>query len=219
MTRVLIADDEALVRGGLRMILGTQPDIEVVADAADGEDAVLLAARLKPDVVLMDIHMPRLDGIAATERILAECADIRIIVLTTFDLDEYVYRALRAGASGFMLKTTPPKDLAGALQAAARGDALLSPSITRRLIDHYTATAPAATAGSPGLAELTARETEVLRMMADGLSNREIAHQLFLGEATVKTHVNRIFAKLGVRDRVQAVVLAYQTGVAQLRRR
>ncbi|MBM0226322.1 MULTISPECIES: response regulator transcription factor [Micromonospora] len=216
MIRVLIADDEALVRGGLRMILGAQPDIEVVADAADGEDAVLLAARFQPAVVLMDIHMPRLDGIAATERILAARADVRIIMLTTFDLDEYVYRALRAGASGFMLKTTPPKDLAEALRTAARGDALLSPSITRRLIDHYTATAPVG--GSPGLADLTLRETEVLRMMALGLSNREIAGQLFVGEATVKTHVNRIFAKLGVRDRVQAVVLAYQAGVAQLRR-
>jgi DNA-binding NarL/FixJ family response regulator len=214
--RVLIADDEALVRGGLRMILGAQPDIDVVADAADGEEAARLAARLAPDVVLMDIHMPRLDGIAATERILAECADVRVIMLTTFDLDEYVYRALRAGASGFMLKTTPPRDLADALRTAARGDALLSPSITRRLIDHYTATA--SPAGSPGLAELTARETEVLRMIALGLSNREIADQLFVGEATVKTHVNRIFAKLGVRDRVQAVVLAYQTGVAPLRR-
>ncbi|MFI5484920.1 response regulator [Micromonospora echinaurantiaca] len=216
MIRVLIADDEALVRGGLRMILGAQPDIEVVADAADGEDAVRLAARFEPDVVLMDIHMPRLDGIVAAERILAERAEVRIIMLTTFDLDEYVYRALRAGASGFMLKTTPPKDLADALRTAARGDALLSPSITRRLIDHYTATAPVA--GSPGLTELTARETEVLRMMALGLSNREIANQLFVGEATVKTHVNRIFAKLGVRDRVQAVVLAYQSGLAQFRR-
>jgi DNA-binding NarL/FixJ family response regulator len=214
--RVLIADDEALVRGGLRMILGAQPDFEVVADAADGEDAARLAAEFEPDVVLMDIHMPRLDGIAATERILAEHADVRVIMLTTFDLDEYVYRALRAGATGFMLKTTPPKDLAEALRTAARGDALLSPTITRRLIDHYTTTA--LPAGSPSLAELTARETEVLRMMALGLSNREIADQLFLSEATVKTHVNRIFAKLGVRDRVQAVVLAYQTGVAQLRR-
>ncbi|MGS2619738.1 response regulator [Micromonospora sp. LZ34] len=216
MTRVLIADDEALVRGGLRMILGAQSDITVVADAADGEEAVRLAARFEPEVVLMDIHMPRLDGIAATERILAAHADVRIIMLTTFDLDEYVYRALRAGASGFLLKTTPPKDLAQALKTAARGDALLSPSITRRLIDHYTATAPPAS--SPGLAELTVRETEVLRLMALGLPNGEIARQLFVAEATVKTHVNRIFTKLGVRDRVQAVVLAYQCGVAQLRR-
>ncbi|SCG65719.1 response regulator [Micromonospora inositola] len=216
MTRVLIADDEALVRGGLRMILTAQPDIEVVADAADGEEAVLLAARCVPDVVLMDIHMAPTDGIAATERILAVRNETRIIMLTTFDLDEYVYRALRAGASGFMLKTTPPRELAEAVRTAARGDALLSPSITRRLIDHYTATATVV--GNPGLAELTARETEVLRMMALGLSNREIASELFVEEATVKTHVNRIFAKLGVRDRVQAVVLAYQSGVAQLRR-
>ncbi|MEU1684707.1 response regulator transcription factor [Micromonospora sp. NPDC005707] len=216
MTRVLIADDEALVRGGLRMILTAQPDLEVVADAADGEEAVQLATRFAPDVVLMDIHMAPVDGIAATERILAARSDIRIIMLTTFDLDEYVYRALRAGASGFMLKTTPPRELAEAVRTAARGDALLSPSITRRLIDHYTATA--SVVAHPSLADLTARETEVLRMMALGLSNREIADRLFVGEATVKTHVNRIFAKLGVRDRVQAVVLAYRSGVAQPRR-
>ncbi|MEV4199245.1 response regulator [Micromonospora globbae] len=216
MTRVLIADDEALVRGGLRMILTAQPDLEVVGDAADGEEAVQLATRYAPDVVLMDIHMAPTDGIAATERILAARGETRVIMLTTFDLDEYVYRALRAGASGFMLKTTPPRELAEAVRIAARGDALLSPSITRRLIDHYTATA--SVVAHPGLAELTARETEVLRMMALGLSNREIAEQLFVGEATVKTHVNRIFAKLGVRDRVQAVVLAYRSGVAQLRR-
>ncbi|WP_433282845.1 response regulator [Micromonospora sp. CA-244673] len=216
MTRVLIADDEALVRGGLRLILTAQPDLEVVADAADGEEAVQLATRFAPDVVLMDIHMAPVDGIAATERILAARSDIRIIMLTTFDLDEYVYRALRAGASGFMLKTTPPRELAEAVRTAARGDALLSPSITRRLIDHYTATA--SVVAHPSLADLTARETEVLRMMALGLSNREIADRLFVGEATVKTHVNRIFAKLGVRDRVQAVVLAYRSGVAQPRR-
>ncbi|MET8911899.1 response regulator transcription factor [Micromonospora sp. NPDC004551] len=216
MTRVLIADDEALVRGGLRLILSAQPDLDVVADAADGEEAVQLAARLAPDVVLMDIHMAPVDGIAATERILAARGDTRIIMLTTFDLDEYVYRALRAGASGFMLKTTPPRELAEAVRTAARGDALLSPSITRRLIDHYTATA--SVVPDPGLAGLTVRETEVLRMMALGLSNREIADQLFVGEATVKTHVNRIFAKLGVRDRVQAVVLAYRSGLAQPRR-
>ncbi|MEO3780707.1 response regulator transcription factor [Micromonospora sp. B11E3] len=213
MTRVLIVDDEALVRGGLRMILGGQPDIEVVGEAADGAEAVRLSARLEPDVVLMDIHMPVLDGVAATERILADRPRRRVVMLTTFDLDEYVYRALRAGACGFLLKTTPPKALGEALHSAARGDALLSPAITRRLIDHYTATARAVRA--PGLAGLTARETEVLRLMARGLSNREIAAQLFLGEATVKTHVNRIFAKLGVRDRVQAVVLAYETGAAQ----
>jgi DNA-binding NarL/FixJ family response regulator len=215
VTRILIADDEALVRGGLRMILGAQPDIDVVAEAADGEEAVLLTAQHQPDVVLMDIHMPRLDGVAATERILADRPDRRVVMLTTFDLDEYVYRSLRAGACGFLLKTTPPKELAGALHAAARGDALLSPGITRRLIDHYTAMAPPTTV--PGLADLTGRETEVLRLMARGLSNREIAGELFLGEATVKTHVNRIFAKLHVRDRVQAVVLAYEAGVVRAR--
>ncbi|GII57811.1 DNA-binding response regulator [Planotetraspora thailandica] len=216
MTRILIADDEALVRGGLRMILGAQPDIDVVAEAVDGEEAARLTARYQPDVVLMDIHMPRLDGLAATERILADRPDRRIVMLTTFDLDEYVYRSLRAGACGFLLKTTPPKDLASALHAAARGDALLSPGITRRLIDHYTATAPPVSV--PGLADLTGRETEVLCLMAGGLSNREIAQELFLGEATVKTHVNRIFAKLRVRDRVQAVVLAYEAGVVRPRR-
>ncbi|MEU6424898.1 response regulator transcription factor [Microbispora sp. NPDC046973] len=216
MTRVLIADDEALIRGGLRMILGTQPDIDVVAEAADGEQAVLLTARHQPDVVLMDIHMPRLDGVAATEQILADRPGRRVVMLTTFDLDEYVYRSLRAGACGFLLKTTPPKELASALRAAARGDALLSPEITRRLIDHYTAMAPPVSA--PGLAHLTGREAEVLRLMARGLSNREIAGELFLGEATVKTHVNRILAKLGVRDRVQAVVLAYEAGVVRPRR-
>ncbi|MFG1612902.1 response regulator [Nonomuraea wenchangensis] len=216
MTRVLIADDEVLVRTGLRMILGTQPGIEVVAEAADGEEALRLTARHDPDVVLMDIHMPRLDGVAATERILAARPDRRVVMLTTFDLDEYVYRSLRAGACGFLLKTTPPKELAGALHAAVRGDTLLSPEITRRLIDHYTSLAPPVSA--PGLTDLTARETEVLRLLARGLSNREISGELHLGEATVKTHINRIFAKLGVRDRVQAVVLAYEVGVVFPRR-
>ncbi|WP_182906546.1 response regulator transcription factor [Microbispora sp. H13382] len=216
MTRILIADDEVLVRTGLRMILGTQPGVEVVAEATDGEEALRLTARHEPDVVLMDIHMPRLDGVAATERILADRPDRRVVMLTTFDLDEYVYRSLRAGACGFLLKTTPPKELASALHAAARGDALLSPQITRRLIDHYTSTAPPVSA--PGLADLTARETEVLCLLARGLSNREIAGELHLGEATVKTHINRVFAKLGVRDRVQAVVLAYEAGVVRPRR-
>ncbi|MFG1754606.1 response regulator transcription factor [Streptosporangium sandarakinum] len=216
MTRVLIADDEALVRTGLRMILGAQPGIEVIAEATDGEEALRLTIRDEPDVVLMDIHMPRLDGVAATERILADRPDRRVVMLTTFGLDEYVYRSLRAGACGFLLKTTPPKELADALHAVARGDALLSPEITRRLIDHYTSQAPPVTA--PGLADLTARETEVLRLLARGLSNREISGELHLGEATVKTHINRIFAKLGVRDRVQAVVLAYEAGVVRPRR-
>ncbi|WP_169987866.1 response regulator transcription factor [Microbispora sp. H10836] len=216
MTRILIADDEVLVRTGLRMILGAQPGIEVVAEATDGEEALRLTARHEPDVVLMDIHMPRLDGVAATERILADRPDRRVVMLTTFDLDEYVYRSLRAGACGFLLKTTPPKELASALHAAARGDALLSPQITRRLIDHYTSMAPPVSA--PGLADLTARETEVLCLLARGLSNREIAGELHLGEATVKTHINRVFAKLGVRDRVQAVVLAYEAGVVRPRR-
>jgi DNA-binding NarL/FixJ family response regulator len=216
VTRILIADDEALVRGGLRMILGAQPGIDVVAEAVDGEEAAVLTARHRPDVVLMDIHMPRLDGVAATGQILADRPECRVVMLTTFDLDEYIYRSLRAGACGFLLKTTPPKELASAVHAAARGDALLSPEITRRLIDHYTAMAPPVSA--PELADLTGRETEVLRLMARGLSNSEIAGELFVGEATVKTHVNRIFTKLRVRDRVQAVVLAYEAGVVRPRR-
>ncbi|GAA4560774.1 response regulator transcription factor [Planotetraspora kaengkrachanensis] len=216
MTRILIADDEALVRGGLRMILSARPDIDVVAEAVDGQEAVRLTALHRPDVVLMDIHMPGLDGVAATEHILADHPGCRVVMLTTFDLDEYVYRSMRAGACGFLLKTTPPKELASAVHAAARGDALLSPEITRRLIDHYTATA--SPVGVPELSDLTGRETEVLRLMARGLSNREIAGELFVGEATVKTHVNRIFAKLDVRDRVQAVVLAFEAGVVRPRR-
>jgi DNA-binding NarL/FixJ family response regulator len=211
--RVVIADDQQLVRAGFRMILGTQPDIEVVGEAADGADAVALAASLAPDVVLMDIRMPGVDGIEATRRILAGERERvpRVLVLTTFDLDEYVYDALRAGASGFLLKDVPPQQLAAAVRPVGDGDALLSPSITRRLIEEF-AVRRTARNSQRDLQELSPREQEVFRLLARGMSNREIADHLIVGETTVKTHVARILAKLGVRDRVQAVVLAYETG-------
>jgi DNA-binding NarL/FixJ family response regulator len=211
--RVLIADDQQLVRAGFRMILGTQPDIDVVGEAADGAEAVALAAALEPDVLLMDIQMPGLDGIEATRRILAGAPDRmpRILILTTFDLDEYVYDALRAGASGFLLKDVPPRQLAAAVRTVGEGDALLSPSITRRLIEEFTVRR-AARRPPRDLGPLSPRELEVFRLLARGLSNREIAEHLIVGETTVKTHVARILAKLGARDRVQAVVIAYETG-------
>jgi DNA-binding NarL/FixJ family response regulator len=211
--RVVIADDQQLVRAGFRMILGTQPDIDVVGEAADGAHAVALAASLEPDVLLMDIQMPGLDGIEATRRILAgEPGRVpRILILTTFDLDEYVYDALRAGASGFLLKDVPPQQLAAAVRTVGEGDALLSPSITRRLIEEF-AVRRAARRTQRDLAELSPRELEVFRLLARGMSNREIADHLIVGETTVKTHVARILAKLGARDRVQAVVLAYESG-------
>ena len=212
--RVVIADDQQLVRAGFRMILGTQPGIEVTGEAADGNQAIDLAAALNPDVVLMDIRMPGIDGIEATRRILAGAPDPapRILMLTTFDLDEYVYDALRAGASGFLLKDVPPHQLAAAVQTVADGDALLSPSITRRLIEEF-ADRRTARETARDLDGLSPRELEVFRLLARGLSNREIADHLIVGDTTVKTHVARILAKLGVRDRVQAVVLAYETGV------
>jgi DNA-binding NarL/FixJ family response regulator len=211
--RVVIADDQQLVRAGFRMILGTQSDIDVVGEAADGDRAVALAASLEPDVLLMDIQMPGIDGIEATRRILAgEGGRVpRVLILTTFDLDEYVYDALRAGASGFLLKDVPPHQLAAAVRTVGEGDALLSPSITRRLIEEFTVRR-AARGTQRALAELSPRELEVFRLLARGMSNREIADYLFVGETTVKTHVARILAKLGARDRVQAVVLAYETG-------
>ena len=211
--RVVIADDQALVRAGFRMILGTQPDIDVVGEAADGDHAVALAASLEPDVLLMDIRMPGMDGIEATRRILAADRDRipRVLILTTFDLDEYVYDALRAGASGFLLKDVPPHQLAAAVRTVGDGDALLSPSITRRLIEEF-AVHRAARRTPRDLAELSPRELEVFRLLARGMSNREIADCLIVGETTVKTHVARILAKLGARDRVQAVVVAYETG-------
>jgi len=208
---VLIADDQALVRAGLRSILETQPDITVVGEAVDGLDAVNLAARRGPDVVLMDVKMPRLDGLEATRRIL-DAGDAAVLVLTTFDLDEYVYAALRAGASGFLLKDAPPEQLIAAVHTLAAGEALIAPAITKRLIERFASISPPPDRAA-AFEELTPRELEVLVLIARGRSNREIAGELVLSEATVKTHVKRILAKLGVRDRVHAVVLAYECGL------
>jgi DNA-binding NarL/FixJ family response regulator len=222
--RVLIADDQALVRAGFRMILERQPDIDVVGEAADGETAVRLARRVRPDVVLMDVRMPGLDGLEATRRLLRPPEDggpvagsppPRVIILTTFDLDEYVYAALRSGASGFLLKDVSPEHLIGAVRTVAVGDALLAPSITRRLIERY-ARPQAPLAGTPeALAALTAREMEVFLLVARGMSNAEIAEGLVVSESTVKTHVAAILAKLGLRNRAQAVVLAYESGLVR----
>jgi DNA-binding NarL/FixJ family response regulator len=217
MTRVLIADDQALVRGGFRMILDAKGDIEVVGEAADGAEAVALAARERPDVVLMDVRMPGTDGIEATRRIVASGSAARIIVLTTYDADEYVFGALQAGASGFMLKDVRPPELVDAIRVVARGDALLAPSVTRRLLDRFAGTLPDSGDPSPHLEELTAREVEVLRFVALALSNAEIAARLHLTEATVKTHVSAVLRKLGLRDRVQAVVFAYDVGLVRPR--
>jgi DNA-binding NarL/FixJ family response regulator len=213
--RVLVADDQALVRGGFRMILGAA-GIPVVAEAADGRHAVAEALKHRPDVVLMDIRMPEMDGLEATRRILAAPAaqGCRIIILTTFDLDQYVYGALTAGASGFLLKDVTPEQLVAAVRMVRAGDALLAPSITRRLIEQFAPPTGGQTVPAD-LSELTPRELEVLRLLARGLSNAELAGELTLSEATVKTHVARILAKLQLRDRVQAVVLAYETGLAR----
>jgi DNA-binding NarL/FixJ family response regulator len=209
---VLVADDQSMVRAGFRLLLAGEDGIEVVAEAADGKEAVAKAARFRPDVVLMDIRMPELDGLEATRRILAADPDARVLILTTFDLDEYIYEALRAGASGFLLKDDPPEQLIAAIRTAAAGNALLSPAVTKRVIRQFaqirTPSAPA------GLDELTTREHEVFRLMADGLSNAEIGHELYISETTVKTHVTRVLQKLELRDRVQAVVLAHQCGLA-----
>jgi DNA-binding NarL/FixJ family response regulator len=214
--RVLIADDQALVRAGFRMILDAEEDLEIVAEAADGAEAVDLARRLRPHVVLMDIRMPVLDGIEATRKVVEEAGDqaVRVLMLTTFDLNEYVYEALRAGASGFLLKDVPPEQLAEGIRVVARGDALLAPSITRRLIHEFAATQATPPPPPAGLDELTARELEVFKCVARGLSNAEIAAELVVSETTVKTHVARVLMKLGLRDRVQAVVLAYESGIA-----
>jgi DNA-binding NarL/FixJ family response regulator len=212
-TRVLLVDDQALVRGGFRMILEVEPDLEVVGEAADGARGVAEAARLRPDVVLMDVQMPGLDGIAATARVVAAGTG-RVVVLTTFDSDEHLFAALRAGASGFLLKNADPDDLVAAVRAVARGHALLAPEVTRRVVERFAA--PSGAAFRPELlADLTERERGVLVLLARGLSNAEIAAELFLGEATVKTHVSRVLLKLGVRDRVQAVVLAYESGLVR----
>ena len=221
--RILIVDDDLLVLAGLRMMIETQPDLEVVGEADDGVKAVEMAAELAPDVVLMDIRMPGMDGLEATRRITsaipsdADEATPRVLVLTTFELDEYVYEAVRAGASGFLLKRTPPEDLLEGLRIVASGDALLAPSVTRRLMSEFsraTAEGPQATdVRNRELDRLTEREREVLVLIAQGMSNREIATQLYVGESTVKTHVKRILMKLALRDRVHAVVFAYETGL------
>jgi DNA-binding NarL/FixJ family response regulator len=215
--RVLLVDDQALVRAGFRMILDAEPDMEVIGEASDGREGVDQARALRPDVVLMDIRMPELDGLEATRRILASNdgdGGPKILMLTTFDLDEYVYEALRAGASGFLLKDTPPEQLVSAIHVIAEGDALLSPSITKRVISEFVrGVGPKPASQFPRLEELTARELEVLKAIARGLSNAEIAKELFVSETTVKTHVARILMKLNLRDRVQAVVLAYEAGV------
>ena len=209
--RVLVVDDQSMVRAGFRMLLADEADIEVVAEASNGKEAVEKAARFDPTVVLMDIRMPELDGLEATRRILAADPDARVLVLTTFDLDEYVYEALRAGASGFVLKDDPPEQLIAAVRTVAAGDALLSPAVTKRVIGAFTRM-PRPTPPKE-LDDLSAREREVFRLVARGLSNAQIGKELFIGETTVKTHVTHILSKLGLHDRVQAVVLAYQTGV------
>jgi DNA-binding NarL/FixJ family response regulator len=215
-TRVLLADDQELVRAGLEMIVDAAEGLEVAGQAADGTEAVAVAERLRPDVVLMDVRMPGMDGIEATRRIRAREDAPRVVMLTTFDLDEYVFAAFRAGASGFLRKDAPRRDIVAAVHAAASGDALASPSVTRRLIEHFTPSAGAApSAEPPALAELTPREREVLELIARGLSHRELAERLVVSEKTVKTHVGRILWKLGVRDRVGAVILAYEAGIVR----
>ncbi len=214
MTRVLIADDQELVRTGFRVVLDAEQDLEVVGEAADGLAAIDAVNSLHPDVVLMDIRMPNLDGIEATRRIAACDGSPRVLILTTFDLDDYVYEALRAGASGFLLKDARAEELCNAVRTVAAGEALLSPSITRRLIESYTRRPPPQDQPA-ALAELTPRELEVLKLIARGLSNADIARQLVVGDATVKTHIARIFSKLDLHDRAQAVVLAYESGLVQ----
>lgn len=209
--RVLVADDQSMVRAGFRMLLGREDDIEVVAEASNGREAVEKAARYRPAVILMDIRMPELDGLEATRRILAADATARILILTTFDLDEYVYEALRAGASGFVLKDDPPEQLLAAIRVVAAGEALLSPSITKRVIKQFARVPRPSPPESIG--DLTERELDVFRLIARGLSNVEIGRELYISETTVKTHITHILQKLDLRDRVQAVVLAYETGL------
>jgi DNA-binding NarL/FixJ family response regulator len=213
--RVVVADDQTLVRSGFRLILEAQADLEVVGEAEDGAEAIERVRQLVPDVVLMDVRMPTLDGIAATREIVASGLPTRVLVLTTFDQDEVVYEAMRAGASGFLLKSVPPAKLAEGVRVVVAGEALLAPSITRRLLEQFVQRPPSAEVAAPALADLTEREREVLTSIARGRSNAEIAGDLFLSEATVKTHVNRIFSKLDLRDRVQAVVLAYESGIVR----
>jgi DNA-binding NarL/FixJ family response regulator len=218
MIRVLLADDEQLIREGLRLILDLQPDIEVVGEAADGVEALRLVGELAPDVLLVDIRMPRLDGLEVTERLAAAAGPApRVLVLTTFDDDEYLYRALKAGAGGFLLKDVPRGQLLHAVRVVAAGDELLSPAITRRLVERFMSP-PAAVAGALRLDRLTPRETDVLRLVGGGMSNAEIASTLFLSEATVKTHLAHVFTKLDLRDRAQAVVVAYESGLVRAAR-
>ena len=220
MIRILIADDQALVRAGFKMILDAEEDLDVIGEATDGAQAVDMARRFKPDVVLMDIRMPELDAIEATRRVLAQAGDhaVRVLMLTTFDLNEYVYEALRAGASGFLLKDVPPEQLAAGIRVVAQGEALLAPTITKRLIQEFAVAAPPDPAPPKGYDELTEREREVFGLIARGLSNSEIAGELIVSETTDKTHVARVLMKLGLRDRVQVVVLAYESGLAMPRR-
>ena len=212
--RVLLVDDQALVRAGFRMILGAEDDLCVVGEAEDGDDAVRLARSLRPDVVLMDIQMPRLDGVEATRQIVAEPGtDTRVVILTTFERDEYIFEALRVGASGFLLKNAPPEELLHAVRMVADGNALLSPSVTRRVIEQYATTTPVSRHVTDSLAGLTDREREVLCSLASGKSNAEVATTLYVSEGTIKTHVSHILTKLALRDRMQAVVFAYESGL------
>ncbi len=215
--RVVLVDDQALVRSGFRMIVEAQEDMEVVGEAADGREAVEEAMRTRPDVVLMDVRMPHVDGIEATRAVTDPSSGLesKVLILTTYDLDEYVFRGLRAGASGFLLKDVAPEELVRAIRLVAEGDSLLSPSITRRLIEQFVRMPEVPSTTPPELDALTEREREVLTLIGHGLGNAEIAQRLYLSMATVKTHVNRVFAKLGLRDRAQAVVLAYETGVVR----
>ena len=215
MIGVLIADDQALIRAGFRLIVELEPGMEVVGEAEDGRQAVELARELRPDVVLMDIRMPGMDGIEATRRLAQAGSDARVLVLTTFDLDEYVYEAMKAGASGFLLKDAPREQLVAGIRIVADGESLLAPAITRRMIEQFLRRPPPGTAVPPKLEELSDREVDVLRHLARGMSNAEIAKALYVGDATVKTHVAHILRKLDLRDRVQAVVFAYEVGLAQ----
>ena len=213
--RVLLCDDQALVRSGFRLILEAREDIEVVGEAEDGGEAIELARQVDPDVILMDIRMPNVDGVEATRRLVTGGARARIIVLTTFDLDEYVFESIRAGASGFLLKDVQPTQLVDAIRVVAAGEALLAPSVTRRLLERFAHTLPGQEKPPPELASLTERELEVLTLLAGGLSNAELAERLFLSETTVKSHISSVLRKLGLRDRVQAVVLAYEAGLVR----
>jgi DNA-binding NarL/FixJ family response regulator len=212
VTTVVIADDQELVRAGFRLILDLEPGIEVVGEAGDGAECLELVARTHPDVVLMDVQMPVVDGIEATRRLVASGSQSRVLILTTFDIDEYVFEGLRAGASGFLLKDVPRRQLIAAVESVARGDTPLAPSVTRRMIERFVHTPPAASPISSRISSLSARERQVLELLATGMTNAEIAKRLFVGEATVKTHVARLLAKIGARDRLQATIIAYESG-------